>query len=130
MRFLFAYGSLRPTAAHAGIQHLVARLKPVGWGPLPGRPHYSGRYPGAIFDTPDADFTNGSVLGDVLELDSDQLLAEIDAYEGYDPYIRRPASTHGSNARSTFRASVDSTAGCTSCATCPRARFRSRAATI
>ena len=92
MSFLFAYGSLRTGASPAEIAHLVARLKRLGAGRLPGRLYYLGRYPGAIFDASVA----GTVAGEVFQLADDALLAEIDAYEGYDPgrpnageYVRR-----------------------------------------
>jgi gamma-glutamylcyclotransferase (GGCT)/AIG2-like uncharacterized protein YtfP len=93
MSFLFAYGSLRTAAGYAPVRAIVARLKPIGTTRLPGRLYYLGSYPGAIFDAGAAEF----VVGDVFELaDARALLAEIDAYEGYDPgmpdageYLRR-----------------------------------------
>jgi gamma-glutamylcyclotransferase (GGCT)/AIG2-like uncharacterized protein YtfP len=84
MSFLFAYGSLRAAANHTAINELVARLRPIGGGQLPGHLYYLGRYPGAIF----AETAAATVAGEVLELADDALLAELDAYEAYDP--RRP----------------------------------------
>jgi gamma-glutamylcyclotransferase (GGCT)/AIG2-like uncharacterized protein YtfP len=92
MTFLFVYGTLRPAVDHPRIRHLVARLKPIGSGRIPGRLVYLGQYPGVSFDVAAA----GTVVGDVVEPADDALLAEIDAYEGFDParpdageYIRR-----------------------------------------
>ncbi len=81
MTLLFVYGTLRPAVDHPRIRHLVGRLKPVGSGRIPGRLVYLGQYPGAIFDAA----AEGSVLGDVVELTDDSVLADIDAYEGFDP---------------------------------------------
>ena len=81
MRFLFVYGTLRPAVELARIRHLVERLKLVGSGRMPGRLVYLGSYPGAVVDPAAAGF----IAGEVMELGDAALLAEIDAYEGFDP---------------------------------------------
>ena len=79
--YLFAYGTLRPGLAPPSVRRLVARLRLIGPGSAPGRLYDLGAYPGAIFE-PSAECR---VAGDVFELPADSLnlLADLDAYEGY-----------------------------------------------
>ncbi len=83
MNRLFVYGTLRPAVDLPRIRHLVARLRLIGTGRLPGRLVYLGSYPGAVVATTEADTT--FIVGEILELTDETILADIDDYEGFDP---------------------------------------------
>jgi len=99
---LFVYGTLRPAVDLPRIRHLVARLRPIGAGRVPGRLVYLGSYPGAVVDPA----SGGFILGDVVELADETILADIDAYEEFDPqrpqageYLRRMRSVEVADGR-------------------------------
>ena len=80
---LFAYGTLRPQQAPRGVRHLIKDLRPLGAGWTRGRLYDLGDYPGAIFDLS----AETRIEGDVFALpdDAKELLARLDAYEGFSP---------------------------------------------
>jgi gamma-glutamylcyclotransferase (GGCT)/AIG2-like uncharacterized protein YtfP len=80
--YLFAYGTLQPSLAHADVAPLIARLRTIGEGFARGVLYDLGSYPGAVFDIS----SQHSVVGTILELPTDpQCLRELDAYEEFDP---------------------------------------------
>jgi len=80
--YLFAYGTLQPGCAPAGVAALAAKLRPVGQGSVRGVLYHLGRYPGAV---PDAT-SQSRISGTVMELpEDDSYLAQLDDYEGFDP---------------------------------------------
>jgi gamma-glutamylcyclotransferase (GGCT)/AIG2-like uncharacterized protein YtfP len=92
---LFLYGTLLPPLASRRLGGVLARCAPVGPGSLPGRLHDLGRYPGAVPDPA----APGRVVGAVFRLpEREDVLGELDAYEGFDPadppgslFLRLPA---------------------------------------
>jgi len=79
---LFAYGTLRPDRAPPGIAAVARRLGRVAAATISGRLYDLGSYPGAVLDP----CTNAKVHGEVLRLPDDpDVLARLDAYEGFDP---------------------------------------------
>jgi len=79
---LFAYGTLQPGCAPAGVAAQAAKLRPLGAGFVRGVLYDLGRYPGAV-----ADATSQSrIAGTVMELPEDEtILRQLDDYEGFDP---------------------------------------------
>jgi gamma-glutamylcyclotransferase (GGCT)/AIG2-like uncharacterized protein YtfP len=91
---LFAYGTLRPGRAPQEIAHAVDRLRRIGSGSLRGTVHELKleEYPAAVFSSR----SDSVVEGEVFEVPDESVLAELDAYEEYDPahpkeslYIRK-----------------------------------------
>jgi len=81
-RFLFLYGTLLPEHAPTEMLHLVARLKFISAGSMPGDLFDLGEFPGAVFDAN----ARHRVWGQMFELPEDApLLAQLDTYEGYSP---------------------------------------------
>jgi gamma-glutamylcyclotransferase (GGCT)/AIG2-like uncharacterized protein YtfP len=79
---LFAYGTLQPGCAPAGVATLAAKLRPVGEGFVCGVLYDLGRYPGAV---PDA-HAKSRIAGTVMVLPEDEnFLGLLDEYEGFDP---------------------------------------------
>lgn len=85
---LFVYGTLRFESEHPKARRLRMQARHVGKGLVPGRLYDLGYYPAAVFDTDET----RRIVGDVFALRPDgRLLAEMDAYEAWDPfYIRKP----------------------------------------
>ena len=80
--YLFAYGTLQPGLAPAGMAATVARLAPLGEGFVRGVLYDLGHYPAAVLD-PSAD---GKIYGTVFRLPDDpEVLRQLDAYEEYEP---------------------------------------------
>ncbi len=81
--YLFAYGTLQPAHAPDAIAHLVAKLRPLGEGSIPGVLYDFGEFPGAIIDA----LSPHRIFGTVFQLTGDKgVLPEIDSYEGFDPH--------------------------------------------
>ena len=81
-KYLFVYGTLRPALAPPEMIGAVHQLRPVGPAKLRGRLYDLGQYPGAIPDAASDTF----ISGEVFELPEDpNVLASLDAYEGFDP---------------------------------------------
>jgi len=78
--FLFAYGTLIPGLEPPSMTACVTQMRVVGPGRVKGRLHDTGSYPAAVLD----ESASTWIVGEVLEL-PELLLAELDAYEGYDP---------------------------------------------
>ena len=78
-RFVFVYGTLLPGLAPAAIADVVATLRVVGAGTVPGRLYHLGAYPGCILD---AD-CGGVIHGQVMEIPDQAVLERLDGYEGY-----------------------------------------------
>jgi len=86
--YLFAYGTLQPGRAPAGVAALAAKLRPVGEGFVRGALYDLGRYPGAVPDSR----AKSRIAGTVMELPEDKnFLGLLDGYEGFDP------KAHGSS---------------------------------
>jgi gamma-glutamylcyclotransferase (GGCT)/AIG2-like uncharacterized protein YtfP len=81
-RYLFAYGTLLPDAAPAGIAKAIGRMRRLGAARVPGSLYDLGGYPGAKLD-PKA---KTKIRGVVFELPDDpEFLRQLDRYEEYDP---------------------------------------------
>jgi len=78
-RFVFVYGTLLPGLAPPVIADVVARLRVVGPGAVPGRLYHLGAYSGCILD----EDCEGLIHGQVLELPDQAVLERLDWYEGY-----------------------------------------------
>jgi gamma-glutamylcyclotransferase (GGCT)/AIG2-like uncharacterized protein YtfP len=79
---LFVYGTLLPGQAPAEIAGAVRRLRLVGEGAIRARRYDLGSYPGVKL-MPESE---EQVRGAVFELPQEAaVLAELDAYEGFDP---------------------------------------------
>jgi gamma-glutamylcyclotransferase (GGCT)/AIG2-like uncharacterized protein YtfP len=78
-RFVFVYGTLVPGLAPPVIADVVARLRVVGPGTVPGRLYHLGAYPGCVLDGA----CGGVIHGQVLELPDQGVLERLDWYEGY-----------------------------------------------
>ena len=80
--YLFAYGTLQPGCAPAGVATLAAQLRPVGAGFVRGVLYDLGRYPGAVSDAT----SKNKIAGTVMQLpENETLLPQLDDYEGFDP---------------------------------------------
>jgi len=96
--YLFAYGTLQPGRAPAGVAALAAKLRPVGEGFVRGALYDLGRYPGAVPDSR----AKSRIAGTVMELPEDEnFLRLLDDYEGFDP------KAHGSSEFVRERQSVE-----------------------
>ena len=74
---LFVYGTLIPGLEPRGMSHIVRQFTMLGPATIRGRLYDLGPYPGVVID--------GSPLvirGQLVELPSQQLLDELDRYEG------------------------------------------------
>jgi gamma-glutamylcyclotransferase (GGCT)/AIG2-like uncharacterized protein YtfP len=81
-RYLFVYGTLLPDLAPSSLRELVGQLRPIGPASTSGCLYDLGAFPGAIRE----DESETRVQGEVFELPADpDLLAILDAYEGFDP---------------------------------------------
>jgi gamma-glutamylcyclotransferase (GGCT)/AIG2-like uncharacterized protein YtfP len=78
---LFVYGTLRPGFTPGQLGDLLAAARRLGRATVAGRLYHLGPYPGAVLD-PRA---TTRVVGEVLRLPEDGLLAALDAYEVCDP---------------------------------------------
>jgi gamma-glutamylcyclotransferase (GGCT)/AIG2-like uncharacterized protein YtfP len=79
---LFVYGTLSPSLAPAHVREIMAGLKQLSSGFMPGRLYDLGDYPGAVFDVG----APTRVYGEVFELPSDsRLISRLDEYEGFSP---------------------------------------------
>lgn len=94
IRPVFVYGTLRPGEAGYADFHLSEKAEYLGPARVAGRLYDLGDYPGLLLGGP------GSVSGDLLRPRDERLLAELDAYELFDPanpagseYLRVPAQT-------------------------------------
>ena len=77
-----------PAFAPAVIADVVATLRVVGPGTVPGRLYHLGGYPGCILDG-----DCGAVIhGQVLEIPDESVLERLDWYEGYAATRRRGQS--------------------------------------
>lgn len=82
MPSLFAYGTLQPGLVPAELASPMAGISLIARGSVPGILYDLGGYPGAILD-PRA---KSRIHGVIYELPDDpQFLAQLDAYEEYDP---------------------------------------------
>lgn len=80
--YLFVYGTLLPDRAPGGLAEIIARLRPVSAGSMPGRIFDLGDYPGAVFDRA----AQTRVHGQVFELSGNEgQLRKLDEYEEYAP---------------------------------------------
>ena len=80
--FLFAYGTLQPGFAPAEIASAVSQLLPVGEAFVHGVLYDLGGHPGAVLDSSSQE----RIIGAVYQLPEDaSVLAELDAYEEFDP---------------------------------------------
>ena len=80
--YLFAYGTLQPGSAPAGVAALAAKLRPVGEGFVRGVLYDLGRYPGAV----PYSRAKSRIAGTVMELPEEKnFLGLLDDYEGFDP---------------------------------------------
>jgi gamma-glutamylcyclotransferase (GGCT)/AIG2-like uncharacterized protein YtfP len=77
---LFVYGTLHPERAPAAIAGAARRLRPLGPATIAGRRLELGEYPGVIASDDPAEV----VAGELFALPSEELLAELDDYEGFD----------------------------------------------
>ena len=78
-RFVFVYGTLLPGLAPAVIADVVATLRVVGPGTVPGRLYHLVAYPGCILD----EGCDTLIHGQVLEIPDQAVLERLDWYEGY-----------------------------------------------
>ena len=78
---LFVYGTLRPGLARDGLAAPLQALRHLGAARVRGRLLDLGAYPGAVLDAGAA----GEIVGELLEVTQAELLAALDAYEGFDP---------------------------------------------
>jgi gamma-glutamylcyclotransferase (GGCT)/AIG2-like uncharacterized protein YtfP len=88
IRYLFVYGTLRPSLAGDEQRRLIAGLPDAGPATVPGLLYDLGPYPGMVAG-------EGTVHGDLLEVADECHLAMLDAYEechGDDPLYRRQAT--------------------------------------
>ncbi len=88
IRYLFVYGTLRPSLAGDEQRRLIAGLPDAGPATVPGLLYDLGPYPGMVAG-------EGTVHGDLLVVAEDRHLAMLDAYEechGDDPLYRRQAT--------------------------------------
>jgi gamma-glutamylcyclotransferase (GGCT)/AIG2-like uncharacterized protein YtfP len=80
--YLFVYGTLSPDRAPPDVRGVVARLKPIAAGSMPGRVYHLGDFPGAVYEPA----SSSRVFGQVFELpDDDSFLRRLDEYEEYVP---------------------------------------------
>ena len=80
--FLFAYGTLQPGHAPAGIASAVEKLRPIGEASVNGVLYDLGGHPGAVLDPS----SQQRIIGIINQLPEDtSVLAEFDAYEEFDP---------------------------------------------
>jgi gamma-glutamylcyclotransferase (GGCT)/AIG2-like uncharacterized protein YtfP len=79
--YLFVYGTLLPHRVPPGLREVMAQLRPVSAGFMPGQLYDMGEFPGAVFDV-DA---QGQVFGHVYELHDETQLQKLDEYEEYSP---------------------------------------------
>jgi gamma-glutamylcyclotransferase (GGCT)/AIG2-like uncharacterized protein YtfP len=80
-KYLFVYGTLRPSLAPPQLQGLMRRWRAVGGGSVRGRLYDLIEYPGAVLDTQE----ERRIIGEVYELpNEDGLLSLLDQYEGFD----------------------------------------------
>lgn len=82
---LFVYGLLRRSQIGHTTLRLGARTRTLGRERIHGRLYHLGDYPGVITGP------RGIVHGDLLAFEDPDLLAELDAYELYEP--ERPNSS-------------------------------------
>lgn len=78
--YLFVYGTLLPGREPAHLRDLTRRLRDLGSATVHGRLYDCGPYPGLQLELGDI-----VVHGRLLELPDAAALAELDAYEGFDP---------------------------------------------
>jgi gamma-glutamylcyclotransferase (GGCT)/AIG2-like uncharacterized protein YtfP len=82
IRHLFAYGTLQHGHAPREMTAVVAQLRAVGRGTVPGALYDLGHYPGAIL-SPDS---QQRIHGTIFALPADpQFLRNLDEYEECDP---------------------------------------------
>jgi gamma-glutamylcyclotransferase (GGCT)/AIG2-like uncharacterized protein YtfP len=82
-KFLFSYGTLLPQHAPKEMAAAVEKLRPAGDGVIYGDLYDLGEYPGAVLDPSSQ---SKPIYGKVFRLpDDENLLPEIDMYEGFDP---------------------------------------------
>src|SRR4051812_5907684 len=78
-RYVFVYGTLLPGLAPRVIADVVATLRVVGAGTVPGRLYQLGAYPGCVLEGE----CDGLIHGQVLEMPDQAVLERLDWYEGY-----------------------------------------------
>lgn len=78
---LFAYGTLQPELAFSEVADLVAKFRRVGFGSLPGSMYDLDPFRGAILDAR----SPRRIPGTVFQLPEEDLLPQLDEYEGYNP---------------------------------------------
>ena len=80
--YLFAYGTLQSGLAPPEVEHLVARMRPLGPATVPGALYDFGSYPGAVIDP----HSPRRIVGAVFAVPADpEFWRELDAYEECDP---------------------------------------------
>ena len=101
---LFVYGTLRPGLAQGRLAAQVKALRHLGSARVRGRLLDLGAYPGAVLDAGAA----GEIVGELLEVTQADLLAALDAYEGFDPlrpqdslFVRTEATARCEDGRET-----------------------------
>jgi gamma-glutamylcyclotransferase (GGCT)/AIG2-like uncharacterized protein YtfP len=79
---IFVYGTLHPDRAPAFIAPAVRLFRELGPATVPGRVYDLGEYPGIHLNVPHPQ----PIPGILFTLPEDPaILAQLDAYEGYDP---------------------------------------------
>ncbi len=85
-QYLFVYGTLMRGFDNRYAQLLHTNANFIGEGRLKGRLYDLGPYPVAVYDAHD----NTEIIGEVYELTSDAILAQLDEYEEYGPQFPQP----------------------------------------
>jgi len=95
-QYLFIYGTLIPDIAPDEISGAARKLEYIGEGFVYGKLYDLGDYPAAVLNS------NSKVFGRIYKLpDDENILPELDEYEGYDPqnlseslYLRKKAKVY------------------------------------
>lgn len=91
---LFVYGTLRP-GERASLES-NRRVMHLGEDRINGLMYHLGGFPGVTFDSGFFDDTLPAVVGDLFLLRDNDIVAQLDAYEGYpNLYGRRQTVTEG-----------------------------------
>lgn len=99
LEHLFVYGTLRPRSAPPALAHILRFASNLGEASVPGLLYDFGSYPAAVAP-PECGSQELRVHGEVLQIAGlESWLAELDAYEGFDPaswetslFVRTPCT--------------------------------------